>query len=133
MTTDHLLEEATGRHRTGDLVEARRLYAQVLEGAPDHTTALFRLGLLELQAARPESALPLLERAAVAAPAEARHHIGLGQVRQSLGQLSGAVDAYRRAIDIDPSDDPSSTMSDSQRHSSCASRLLSVAERVSAA
>src|ERR1700722_12508749 len=102
MTTDHLLEEATGRHRAGDLVEARRLYAQFLEGAPNPTTALFRLGLLELQAARPESALPLLERAAAAAPAEARHHIGLGQVRQSLGQLSGAADAYRRAIDLDP-------------------------------
>jgi len=102
MTTDHLLEEATARHRAGDLVEARRLYAQFLEGAPNHTTALFRFGLLELQASRPESALPLLERAAAAAPAESRHHIGLGQVRQSLGQLSGAAAAYRRAIDIDP-------------------------------
>jgi predicted O-linked N-acetylglucosamine transferase (SPINDLY family) len=102
MTTDHLLEEATGRHRAGDLVEARRLYAQILEGAPDHTTALFRLGLLELQAARPESALPLLQRVATAAPTDARHHIGLGQVCQSLGQLSGAADAYRRALAIDP-------------------------------
>jgi len=102
MTTDHLLEEATGLHRAGDLVEARRLYAQFLEGAPNHPTALFRFGLLELQASRPESALPLLERAAAAAPGESRHHIGLGQVRQSLGQLSGAAEAYRRAIDIDP-------------------------------
>lgn len=102
MTTDDLLEQATGRHRAGDLVEARSLYAQILEGTPDHTTALFRLGLLELQAARPESALPLLQRAAAAAPTEARHHIGLGQVRQTLGQLSGAADAYRRAIAVDP-------------------------------
>lgn len=102
MTTEYLLEEATGRHRAGDLIEARRLYAQFLEGAPNHTSALFRLGLLELQAARPESALPLLERAAAAAPGESRHHMGLGQVRQSLGQLSGAADAYRRVIDIDP-------------------------------
>jgi predicted O-linked N-acetylglucosamine transferase (SPINDLY family) len=102
MTTEQLLEEATSRHRAGDLDDARRLYAKFLEGAPDHTTALFRLGLLELQAARPESALPLLERAAAAAPTESRHHVGLGQVRQSLGQLSGAADAYRRAIDIDP-------------------------------
>ena len=66
MTTDHLLEEATGRHRAGELVEARRLYAQFLQGAPNHPTASFRLGLLEFQAARPESALPLLERAAKA-------------------------------------------------------------------
>jgi protein O-GlcNAc transferase len=102
MTTDNLLEEATSRHRAGDLVEARRLYAQFLESSPDHPTALFRLGLLEFQAARPESALPLLERAAAGAPGESRHHVGLGQVRQSLGQLAGAAEAYRRAIDIDP-------------------------------
>jgi len=102
MTTDHLLEEATDRHRAGDLVAARQLYAHILRDAPNHAVALFRHGLLELQSGRPETALSLLERAVAAAPEESRHHIGLGQARQALEQLSGAADSYRQGIAIDP-------------------------------
>jgi hypothetical protein len=40
-----LLESATEHHRSGDLVAARRLYAEVLRAEPAHDLALFRLGL----------------------------------------------------------------------------------------
>jgi protein O-GlcNAc transferase len=102
MTTDHLLEEATQRHRDGDLVSARRLYAQILTDTPDHPVVLFRHGLLELQAGHAESALALLERAVAAAPGEARHHVGLGQAQQTLGQLTAAAESYRRGLNLDP-------------------------------
>lgn len=101
MTTDHLLEEATGRHRAGDLAEARRLYAQILSHSPNHPTTLFRRGLLELQSGQSELALSFLERAVAQAPDDARHYIGLGQARQALGQLPGAAAAYRQAICMD--------------------------------
>src|SRR5580698_2919911 len=99
MTTEHLLEEATQRHRAGDLVAARGLYAQILAATPDHVVALFRLGLLELQAGHHEPALSLLEAAVEGAPEEPRHHIGLGQARQAHGQLASAADSFRRALE----------------------------------
>ncbi|MGO8858624.1 MAG: tetratricopeptide repeat protein [Steroidobacteraceae bacterium] len=102
MTTDQLLELATGRHRTGDLVEARRLYRQILADVPTHAMALFRGGLLELQDGRPEQALALMEQAATIAPDEPRHHVGVGQALQALGRFADAAAAYRRALRAEP-------------------------------
>jgi hypothetical protein len=48
-----ILQTATEQHRAGNLLEARRLYEQVLSVAPLHELALFRSGLLELQDAIP--------------------------------------------------------------------------------
>jgi predicted O-linked N-acetylglucosamine transferase (SPINDLY family) len=102
MTTDQLLELATSRHRTGDLIEARRLYRQLLAGVPTHVTALFRGGLLELQDGRPEQALGLMQQAATIAPGEPRHHVGLGQTLQALGRFADAAAAYRRVLRAEP-------------------------------
>jgi len=102
MTTDQLLELATGRHRAGDFGAARRLYLQILAGEPTHIAASFRGGLLELQAGRAEQALVLMERAATSAPDDPRHHIGLGQALQALGRFADAATAFRRALDAEP-------------------------------
>lgn len=101
-TADQLLETATERHRTGDLAEAQRLYRQVLSEVPAHTVALFRLGLLELQAGGPDAALTLIEQAAAAAPDEPRHQFGLGQALQALHRWDDAAAAYRRVLQTDP-------------------------------
>jgi protein O-GlcNAc transferase len=98
MTTDHLMELATGRHRAGDLAEARRLYRQILADVPTHAPALFRCGLLELQEGHPEPALALIEQAASLDPDEPRYHVGLGQALQTLGHFADAAAAYRRAL-----------------------------------
>ncbi len=102
MTTDPLLELATDRHRAGDLLEARRLYQEILSTAPTHAVALFRSGLLELQDAHPELALTLIERATAAAPEVPRHHFGLGQALQALGRWQDAAAAYRRVLRAEP-------------------------------
>jgi predicted O-linked N-acetylglucosamine transferase (SPINDLY family) len=102
MDTEQTLQAATERHRAGDLPEARRLYGEVLREVPGHVTALFRSGLLELSQGRPEAALALVARAAEHAPDEARHHIGLGQVLQTLGRPRDAAAAYRRALQLEP-------------------------------
>lgn len=104
MTIDALLELATARHRAGDLAEARRLYAQVLAAAPDDTTTLFRVGLIELQENRPAAALTLIERAAAANPSEPRYQMGLGRALQALGHSADAAAAYRRVLAADPGD-----------------------------
>ena len=102
MTTEELLEAATQRHRAGDLPAARGLYAQLLEGAPSHTLALFRRGLLELQDGQPEVALTFIGQASAAAPDEPRHHSGMGQALQALGRWDEARAAYARVVQLEP-------------------------------
>jgi len=101
-TADQMLESATERHRAGDLAEAKRRYRQLLAEFPTHVIALFRLGLLELQAGHPGEALALIERVVAAAPDEPRHQFGLGQVLQALGRWDDATAAYRRVLQADP-------------------------------
>jgi protein O-GlcNAc transferase len=101
-TPDQLLETATERHRAGAMAEARALYQHALAESPAHTVALFRAGLLELQDARPQAALVLIEQAVAAAPGEARHQFGLGSVFQALHRHEEAAAAYRRVLEADP-------------------------------
>jgi len=102
MTPEELLEMATARHRAGDLAEARRLYLETLDAAPASTVASFRLGLLELQQARPRAALELMDRAVAAHPENPRHHCGRGQALQALGSWDDAAKAHREAVRLDP-------------------------------
>jgi predicted O-linked N-acetylglucosamine transferase (SPINDLY family) len=98
----NLLETAIERHRAGDLVEARAMYRQCLSDTPTHPAAAFRAGLLELQEGHPEVALALIARAAAADPGDLRHHMGLGQVLQTLRRHAEAAAAYRRVLQADP-------------------------------
>ena len=101
-TADQLLETATAHHRAGKFAEARPLYQQVLAQLPAHTVALFRSGLLELQDGHPESALPLVERAAAADSGEPRYLFVLGQTLQALRRFEPAVVAYESALKLQP-------------------------------
>ncbi|MGD0491435.1 MAG: tetratricopeptide repeat protein [Steroidobacteraceae bacterium] len=102
MTINPLLESATEHHRAGHLSEARRLYAQFLAANPGHDLALFRSGLLEFQERRLETALGSIQKAASAAPDNARYQFGLGQVLDALQRWDQAADAYRRALRNEP-------------------------------
>jgi protein O-GlcNAc transferase len=101
-TPDQLLECATERHRAGAMAEARALYQHALTEAPAHPVALFRAGLLELQDARPDAALVLIEQAVAAAPGEARYQLGLGSVLQALKRYAEAATAYRNVLQAEP-------------------------------
>jgi predicted Zn-dependent protease len=94
MTTEELLEQATERHRKGELGEARSLYQQLLSTSPDHPVTLFRMGLLELHDKHPQEAVKLIGRAIAAKPEEAKFHFGLGEVLAAQGQWLDAAAAY---------------------------------------
>src|ERR1700722_17589621 len=96
------LETATEHHRTGNLAEARRLYEQVLNSAPLHGPALFRSGLLELQAGHPDIALARIAQASAADPGDAQYRVGLGQALQTLKRWDEAADAYESALRLQP-------------------------------
>jgi len=102
MTTEQLLELATRQHLAGDLVDARRLYAQVLAQSPGDLLGMFRLGLLELQSGRPEAALPLIQHAAAAAPHEPRYQFGLGKTYEVLGQWPDSARVFLALVQANP-------------------------------
>ena len=99
---ERLLEAATLHHRAGRLAEARRLYAGVLAAHPEHASALFRSGLLDLQEGRLEAALAAVAKASALAPEDARHAFGLGQVLESLRRWPEAAAAYRHVLARQP-------------------------------
>jgi protein O-GlcNAc transferase len=102
MTPEELLQLATKQHRGGDLHGARLLYQHVLADVPAHPAALFQIGLLDLQAGRPEAALTPIGQAAAASPGEPRYQIGLAKVLAALNRWAEATAAYRRALQADP-------------------------------
>ena len=93
--TEQLLEQATRSHREGRLPAARSLYSAL---------ALFRHGLLELQAGDAQAAYPLIKQAVAEAPEKARYHLGLGAVAEQLDQWPDAIAAYQAAIALQAGD-----------------------------
>jgi protein O-GlcNAc transferase len=100
--TEQWLLRATEQHRAGNLAAARGLYEQVLKAAPEHTLALFRSGLLELQDGRPDIALARIGHAIDAAPEDARYRVGLAQAFQALNRWEDAVRSYESALRLQP-------------------------------
>jgi Tfp pilus assembly protein PilF len=90
---------AQGEGRRDDALAA---YGAALKSDAAHSSALFNMALL-LETSDPDKALALLRRAVSANPraSTAQFHIGAVLARQ--GHEEQAVDAYRRAVTIDPS------------------------------
>lgn len=97
-----LLEEGLGHHRAGRLSEADRLYREVLARDPDHSQAVFLLGVLAVQAGRLDDAVEMLTRATALAPGQAACHAELGEAYRRRGDSSAAVDSLLKAVAIDP-------------------------------
>lgn len=77
------------------------------EAAPDDARVAFDLGTAHYQAGDPEAAVPLFEAAITSAEDAALRAQSLynaGNAYAQLGQFDRAVDAYERALRIDPSD-----------------------------
>jgi predicted O-linked N-acetylglucosamine transferase (SPINDLY family) len=97
------LEQAKEHHVAGRLAAARESYLQILRQTPEHPEAMHGLGMLEFQSGRPREAAELIQRAIAAAPDRAQYHANLGVALAALGDLPLAIDAFQRALALDPS------------------------------
>jgi predicted TPR repeat methyltransferase len=97
-----LFQIAQEHHRGGRYRQAEEVYRAILADAPNHADATHWLGLLILQAGRPADAIPLLERAAAARPADSAFCFNLAQAYQSARRLDDALATFDRAIALDP-------------------------------
>jgi predicted O-linked N-acetylglucosamine transferase (SPINDLY family) len=97
-----LLGAGLEHHRAGRLSEAERLYRAVLARDPDHSQAVFLLGMLATASGRLDDAVEMLTRATALAPGQAACHAELGEAYRRRGDVSAAIDSLLKAVAIDP-------------------------------
>ena len=95
-------DAALQNHQHGRMSQAEDLYRQILAADPNHVDALHMLGVLALQAVRPEAAIDLIGRAIALRGDNATFHNNIGEAYRSLGRLDDAVAHFAKATDLDP-------------------------------
>lgn len=95
-------QQALALHQQGKLIEAERVYREVLQHAPNHFDALHLLGVLELQTLRTESGVELIGKAIGLNPNSFGAHNNLGNGLRDLGRLDAALGSFDRSIALRP-------------------------------
>lgn len=101
-SSEQLLNLASLHAEQGRLTEAEAVYRKALVQQPDQFTALNNLGALLIQMKRIEEGLSLLDRARTLRDDSADLWYNLGRAYVALTREGEAVDAYRRATELDP-------------------------------
>ena len=82
---------------TRDTDEAIRVLSKL-----ERPEAVFNAGVFLAGRGRMKDAIPLYERALAARPNLAAAWLRLGEARRECGDVSGAIDAFRRTLEIEP-------------------------------
>jgi tetratricopeptide (TPR) repeat protein len=88
--------------RTNQLDKAERGYRQILQGQPQHSEALYRLGVVMQRKGDYQAALDLFGKLLLFQPQYIKAWFSLGNLYQIQGQLSEAEKVYRQALTLQP-------------------------------
>lgn len=102
MDANGMMERATLLHRSGKLEDARRLYTEILQGAPDFAEAWHRLGLIAQAAGQLDEAADFMRKSIRLDGKQALYFFGLGQVMQDLHEPVEAESLFRQALALNP-------------------------------
>lgn len=91
-------------------LSTREIYETILEQNPGHTPSLCRIGVVHLKLKDPSSAADMFQRATELDQGNSYAHRMLGYSLMLLGDLHGAENAARRAVDLAPDDAKSQTL-----------------------
>jgi predicted O-linked N-acetylglucosamine transferase (SPINDLY family) len=97
-----LFGQALALHQAGRLIEAERLYAEVLRSHPRHFDSLHLLGVAHHQRGRYEEAIRQIDAALKENPGAATAHNNRGAAFKELGRLPEALASYDKAIALKP-------------------------------
>ncbi|MDZ4850623.1 MAG: tetratricopeptide repeat protein [Pirellulaceae bacterium] len=97
-----LLEQAISHHRSGDLSRAAQMYRQILQGNPQHPSALHLMGVLEMQLGRNDIAIEWIRRAIALAPNEPTFYNNLGLALINRQETDSAIDVFKRGVQLQP-------------------------------
>lgn len=101
-TIEEAMAFAVELHRQGRLIDAEKIYRQILQVQPTQVDALHFLGVACCQLGKRDEAVTLIRRALSHAPDYAGAHNNLGNVYKEMGQGEEATACYRRALAADP-------------------------------
>ncbi len=96
------LESGYQAQQSGDLQRAEGLYKEVLEVEPENIHALNLLGMLCVNAFRPDEAVDYLSRALQLVPANPQSQNNIGLAYKDQGNAKRAAHHFRESIKLDP-------------------------------
>ena len=95
--TESAFQQAVGHHQAGRIREAETLYRSILQSQPRHPDANHNLGIIALQAGKPETAIPLLKLALEVNPNQGQFWLSLVEALQRAGQSEAAQELFSQA------------------------------------
>lgn len=95
-------QQAVALHQQGRLVEAERLYEEILRAQPNSFSTLYMLGLAAFQSGAPQRGVELTARAIAINPNVAEAHNNLGNGFVELKRPGEALASFERAIALKP-------------------------------
>ncbi|MEI6706792.1 MAG: tetratricopeptide repeat protein [Methylococcales bacterium] len=95
-------QRAVNYHQQGLLVEAERLYKEVLQSQPQHADSLHLLGVIAKQRGQAQLAVDLINQALDINPNNAAAHSNIGLAYQELNRFELALASYDRALSLEP-------------------------------
>lgn len=99
---DTQLNNALQLHQSGKLVEAEKLYLEVLAESPNEGNVLNLLGFLKVQNSQFSEAIICLKKATELYPKFFEAWFNLGLAFKSIEDFDNAIFAYKKAIEIEP-------------------------------
>lgn len=102
MDVNGMMERATSLHRSGKLEDARRLYMEISQSAPDFAEAWHRLGLIAQAAGRLDETADFMRKAVRLDERQPLYFLSLGQVLQDQNELGEAEKLFRQALALNP-------------------------------
>jgi protein O-GlcNAc transferase len=97
-----LVEAGLRRHREGRRAEAEALYRRALAEDPTQADAWHLLGVVAMEAGRPDAAVELITHAVELRGDVALYHGNLGEAYRRLGDFPRAVAALEETIRLEP-------------------------------
>jgi protein O-GlcNAc transferase len=98
------LQAGLALHRQGKLLEAAKIYEELLQETPRHFDALHLLGVISNQTGRFEQAVQLISKAISINAASGDACNNLGNALRGLGRIDESITSYGRAISLQPDD-----------------------------
>ncbi|CUW40201.1 conserved protein of unknown function(containing Tetratricopeptide repeat domain,274-307;) [Magnetospirillum sp. XM-1] len=99
---EDILAQGQAAHRAGKLADAESSYRRVLAARPDHTEAMYALGVLMAQSRRVSESMDLLKRASCLVPEDTRIARNLALVLQAAGRPKEAEAEFVRLCEMEP-------------------------------
>ena len=102
LSTQNLVLKGFELHKLGSILEAAKVYFDVLKLEPNNFDALHLLGMIAAQNKDYEQAFTYLAKAIEVNPIEAAAYSNLGMALHESGRPEEAIVFYKKALELNP-------------------------------